>query len=94
MANYVICYDISDKKRLQRAARILQARALRLQKSVYWLAASPSQQQECWKLLLAVIDERYDLLNCYCLPPRTRVESLGKNVLGMGMVWSGFWEDI
>ena len=35
MPEYIFCYDISDAKRLRKAAKILQGQALRIQKSVY-----------------------------------------------------------
>lgn len=33
--NYLVCYDISDDKRLRKVARILEQSAIRIQKSIF-----------------------------------------------------------
>ncbi|MFP4333293.1 MAG: CRISPR-associated endonuclease Cas2 [Campylobacterales bacterium] len=35
MSDYIVCYDISDEKRLRKLARNLEGRALRIQFSVF-----------------------------------------------------------
>ena len=34
--NYIICYDISDEKRLRATAKILEQASIRIQKSIYF----------------------------------------------------------
>ena len=34
--NYLICYDISDDKRLRKTAKILEQSSIRIQKSIYF----------------------------------------------------------
>jgi CRISPR-associated protein Cas2 len=41
--DYVICYDISDKKRLAKIARYLEQIAFRIQRSIYLLQRSDQQ---------------------------------------------------
>lgn len=40
MKDYLICYDISDKKRLARLARVLEKNAMRIQESIFLLSSA------------------------------------------------------
>ena len=93
MAHYVICYDIADARRLRKAAKILQGQALRLQKSVYLLVASPTVMQRCWQHVVDCIDPKQDDLRCYTIPAHSPLQSWGANVLHDGVMWSGFLEN-
>jgi CRISPR-associated protein Cas2 len=92
MTQYIICYDISDAKRLRKAAKILQGHALRIQKSVYLLVGSPSTMQHCWQKLSECVDATADDLCCYTIPQHSPMLSLGANVLSEGLFWSGLVE--
>ncbi len=39
MKNYLICYDVSDEKRLSKLAKLLEKEAYRIQKSIFLLLA-------------------------------------------------------
>jgi CRISPR-associated protein Cas2 len=53
-ADYLICYDISDNKRLQRLGRRLEKIAIRIQYSVFY---APSVTQEGLFDIMETIDE-------------------------------------
>ena len=53
-ADYLICYDISDNKRLQRLGRRLEKLAIRIQYSVFY---APSVTQEMLFDIIGTIDE-------------------------------------
>ena len=72
MTEYVFCYDISDAKRLRKAAKILQGQALRIQKSVYLLVGTPTTMRRCWQQLSDCVDAQKDDLCCYTIPVRIR----------------------
>jgi CRISPR-associated protein Cas2 len=92
MPEYIFCYDISDAKRLRKAAKILQGQALRIQKSVYLLVATPTTMRRCWQQLSDCVDAQKDDLRCYTIPARSPMQSLGANVLQDGILWSGLME--
>jgi CRISPR-associated endonuclease Cas2 len=58
MPEYIFCYDISDVKRLRKAAKILQGQALRIQKSVYLLVGTPTTMHRCWQQLSDCVDAK------------------------------------
>ncbi len=92
MTEYIICYDISDARRLRKAAKILQGEALRIQKSVYLLVGTPTTMQRCWRKLADCVHHQDDSLSCYTIPAHSPMISLGANVLCDGIVWSGLRE--
>jgi CRISPR-associated protein Cas2 len=92
MPEYIFCYDISDVKRLRKAAKILQGQALRIQKSVYLLVGTPTTMHRCWQQLSDCVDAKKDDLRCYTIPAHSPMQSLGANVLQEGIVWSGLME--
>jgi len=64
--NFVISYDISDDKRLRKAAKILEKEAMRFQYSVYiYYDATDFQLKKLLEKLLKVIDEDKDDLRVY-----------------------------
>ena len=92
MPEYIFCYDISDAKRLRKAAKILQGQALRIQKSVYLLVGTPTTMRRCWLQLSDCVDAQKDDLRCYTIPAHSPMQSLAANVLQEGIVWSGLME--
>ena len=59
-ADYLICYDISDKKRLRKLAKELGEAAMRIQHSVFYM---PSASQEDLFAIMDIIDEIIDPLD-------------------------------
>jgi len=55
--NYLICYDIKEKKRLARVARYVEKEAFRIQKSIYLL---PNATTEALQLIAKEIQKRID----------------------------------
>ena len=58
-ADYLICYDISDTKRLRILAKELGKNAIRVQYSVFFM---PSASQEDLFVIMDIIDEIIDPL--------------------------------
>ncbi len=52
-ADYLICYDISDRKRLQKLSRDLEKLAIRIQYSIFF---APSVSQESLFDIMETID--------------------------------------
>lgn len=89
MTDFVICYDISDPKRLGRIFRYLKRRAVPLQYSVFHFTGDDRQLERCLATASRLIDERQDDLRAYPLPERGFKARLGKPALPEGIQWSG-----
>lgn len=89
MANYIICYDIANPRRLGRIHRALKRRALPVQYSVFLFSGTDVQLQRCLDELQALMDERYDDIRAYPLPQRGLRLVLGASLLPEGIVLGG-----
>ena len=86
MADYIICYDIANPRRLGRIHRALKKQALAVQYSVFLFRGTDAQLQRCLDQLEALIDERYDDIRAYPLPQRGLRLVLGASALPDGIV--------
>ncbi len=64
---YLAIYDITDAKRLNKVANILQDYGVRIQKSVFELRLSTASRQLMEKRLRAVMDEQKDGIKLFPL---------------------------
>ena len=74
---WLVAYDITEPRRLERVRRCVARRALRIQFSLYLLAGSPATLDALVRELRREIDPRADDVRIYALPPQTRVEMYG-----------------
>jgi len=64
--NFIISYDISDKKRLRKVAKILEKEAMRFQYSLYiYYNVSDFQLKKLLQQIVNIIDEDNDDLRVY-----------------------------
>ncbi len=64
----MICYDISDVKRLGKIGKRVEKRALRIQKSIYLFdAATKEELKELIDDVMKVFDEKKDDLRIYLI---------------------------
>lgn len=89
MSDTLICYDITDPRRLNRLHRYLQGCAVALQYSVFLFTGDNRQLQKCLETARSLIDEKEDDLRAYPLPQRGLRARLGKPVLPAGIQWGG-----
>jgi CRISPR-associated protein Cas2 len=89
MTDTLICYDITDPKRLGRVFRYLKKRAMPLQYSVFLFSGDDRQLERCLAGAAALIDGKNDDLRAYPLPARGFKARLGKAALPEGIQWSG-----
>lgn len=61
----MICYDISNPKRLKKTAKILEQHGIRIQKSFFQCEMTEKQKQQLIQLLLGQIDTQQDRLSVY-----------------------------
>lgn len=88
MTEFVICYDISDPKRLSRLHRLLTKCAVPLQYSVFLFRGDERQLGRWLEQAAGIIDPKTDDLRAYPLPARGIKARLGKPALPGGIQWS------
>lgn len=89
MSEFVVCYDISNPKRLGRLFRYLKKRAVPLQYSVFLFVGDSRQLDRCLAGAAQLIDNEEDDLRAYPLPSRGLKARIGKPALPEGIQWSG-----
>ena len=80
MALYLIAYDITDPQRLNRIARYLSKRAIRVQYSVFAADLSRARLEDTLEGLDALIDRRSDDVRIYPLPRDGEVALMGRQL--------------
>ena len=88
MADYLIGYDIRDKTRLQRLHRKMLRFAVPIQYSVFLFTGTEDALKDCVNAVKTSLDERFDDLRCYKLPPNGFRVRLGVPVLPQGLFYS------
>lgn len=93
MSDYIICYDITDPRRLQRVHRCLKRRATPLQYSVFLYRGSERQLLRHLAELEDLMDPRSDDVRAYPLPVRGLRLILGQLTLPEGVFWKQSGDD-
>ncbi len=75
---YLVCYDISDPKRLYKALKLVKAFAISGQKSFYECLMTPSELASLETNLSNLIDETTDRIHFFQLDPRQEHRFFGK----------------
>lgn len=83
---WVIAYDISCPRRLQKIHKTLSGYALPLQESVFLLEGSRPDLDRCLAAVLPKLNQRHDDLRIYPLPPNGLCLSLAKPALPDGIL--------
>lgn len=89
MRYWVIGYDITEPRRLQRIHRTMLRHAISLEYSVFLLTGSETDRRRCMEEITAIINPETDDLRCYPLPAHGLQERIGKATLPSGIHWSG-----
>lgn len=74
---YLIAYDISDEKRLNRVRHFLKGYSTGGQKSVYECFLTEAELRHVEINLKALIDESVDRIHIFSLDARSRTHTLG-----------------
>ena len=86
---YLVCYDISDPRRLGRVHRLLQTRGIPLQYSVFLLWTDKAGLQEVMQRIEELINRRHDDVRAYPLPRQPRAMHLGRQLFPEGVALAG-----
>ncbi len=76
-ANYLICYDISDERRLARVFRCLKRQGLHIQYSVFYCRLTWQELLQLKDRLHRLIEKREDDVRIYPLPSELKVVVIG-----------------
>ena len=77
--DFIICYDIADKKRLSKIAKLVERRALRIQRSVYFYEqVSKVELMVLVDKVLNILDKEADDLRIYTI--KNKGISLGEAI--------------
>lgn len=77
-SNYLVCYDISDPKRLSKVFRLLKGIGVHLQYSVFFCSFTWPQLKDIKERLNDIIHPGQDDIRIYPLPSDCKVDVLGK----------------
>jgi CRISPR-associated protein Cas2 len=75
---YLICYDITDHRRLQKVYNYLKGLGRHIQYSVFFCVLSREDLREVKDALNALIEPRTDDVRIYTLPEKFQVAVLGR----------------
>ncbi|MCZ2408062.1 MAG: CRISPR-associated endonuclease Cas2 [Burkholderiales bacterium] len=93
MADFIICYDIANPRRLGHIHRRLKKLAVPLQYSVFLFRGTEEQLQRCLALLERQMNRHEDDIRAYPLPQRGLRLVLGPSALPDGVLWSALPKD-
>lgn len=85
--SWLLGYDITDPKRLQRIYRTLLRRATPIEYSIFLFMGTELALKHCIDEIVALIDESTDDFRCYPLPINQLQQRLGKATLPAGIYW-------
>ena len=85
MTEYIVCYDISDPKRLGKLFRYLRKCAVPLQNSVFLFTGDDRRLDRCMAKAAGIINAAEDDLRAYPLPAHGLKARLGRPVLPEGI---------
>lgn len=76
-ANYLVCYDIRDPKRLSRVFRHIKQGGVHLQYSVFYCRLTWEGLVKLKAQLRSIINEKEDDVRIYPLPSEIKVKIMG-----------------
>jgi CRISPR-associated protein Cas2 len=81
ITGWIVCYDISHRKRLAAVHRYLKQKGLPLQYSVFLLQASAANMHRIMDQIGKMIDPRADDVRAYRYPLSAESHFLGRSIL-------------
>lgn len=77
-SNYIVCYDITDEKRLRKVFKALSGIGTHLQYSVFFCKLTWPELEELKEKLGGIIEDSEDDIRIYPLPSNMKCTVLGK----------------
>ncbi len=79
--NWLVCYDIADRKRLVRVFKLLKSNGIPIQYSVFLVRASPAEMERLEQKITRLIDPRADDVRAYRIADREPKIEIGPPLL-------------
>ena len=86
---WLIGYDITEPKRLNRIHRRMVQYATPIEYSIFLFQGSERELQQCLKDLTRLMQAETDDVRCYPLPLRGYQTRIGKAAMPEGIQWTG-----
>lgn len=77
-SNYIVCYDITDEKRLRKVFKSLSGIGTHLQYSMFFCKLTWPELEELKEKLGGIIEDSEDDIRIYPLPSKVKCSVLGK----------------
>ncbi len=77
LSNYIVCYDISNERRLSRVFRTMKGIGLHFQYSVFYCRLTWNALKEVKERLNKIIDKERDDIRIYPLPAKMNMIVMG-----------------
>lgn len=87
---YLIGYDISNKKRLQKIHKKMVKYAMPIQYSVFLFEGMKKDLDFCLSEILPLINKKEDDLRIYPLPDNVKQWRFGKTIMPEDIIWPSF----
>lgn len=94
MMQYLIGYDISDEKRLQKIHRRMTKYATPIQYSVFLFEGMKPELKKCLDDVLDIFNTKEDDLRVYPLQNNTPQWHLGKPIFPEGIIWTALPQNL
>lgn len=79
---YLICYDVADRRRLRRVAKLMEQHGLRVQRSVFVCRLSPSRRERLEARLRRIIHPERDAVSLYPVCARCEAAAVHLGLAG------------
>ena len=83
---WLVCYDIRDKRRLGQVFRYLKKHGVPVQYSVFLVDASATKLRRLLVELGQLIDPRADDIRAYGLPTHPQYDTIGQSMLPLNIL--------
>lgn len=84
--DWIVCYDMADRRRLARIFRTLKAQGVPVQRSVFLVRASAADMARLREQLMRIIDLSQDDVRAYRIPANHQKVVLGPSLIPAGML--------
>ena len=85
-AQWIVCYDMAERRRLARVFKLLKGHGIPLQRSVFLVHASALSMAQLRTQLASLLDAKEDDVRAYRLPEGGYRMVLGQPLIPQGML--------
>ena len=86
---YLIGYDITSPRRLQRVHRAMKKFGCPIEYSIFLFTGNAARLDDCLTTVRKIMNPAADDVRCYKLSKRGLRQRIGKAVLPDGVIWTG-----